>query len=100
MFFALAKAARASRETADSMAGLEHANHRAAEITFPNGCHVAEVEKIDPNTGGAVIEALLFSTQNKPSSTIRPHHQNPLRSSPGPLRDRTGMAQALLSTRC
>jgi carbon-monoxide dehydrogenase large subunit len=55
--FAVAKAARDPAKLPAGMEpGLDMKHHRVPPAqTFPNGCHIAEVE-IDPNTGGVVIE--------------------------------------------
>ena len=54
----LAEVARASHQmTGDDVApGLAHrATHLCDRYTFPNGCHVAEVE-IDPETGEVTLD--------------------------------------------
>ncbi|HEY2531873.1 MAG TPA: xanthine dehydrogenase family protein molybdopterin-binding subunit [Xanthobacteraceae bacterium] len=55
---AVARAARDPAKLPPSMApGLDTTHHRVPPAqTFPNGCHVVEVE-IDPATGGVTIEA-------------------------------------------
>jgi carbon-monoxide dehydrogenase large subunit len=54
----LEEVARASYQTPDDdvAAGLAHrATHLCDRYTFPNGCHIAEVE-IDPETGGVRLD--------------------------------------------
>ena len=58
----LEEVARASYQTAgDDVAGLAHqATHLCDRYTFPNGCHVAEVE-IDPDTGEVKLDRYVIS---------------------------------------
>jgi len=55
--FAVAKAARDTAKLPAGMEpGLDTTHHRVPPAqTFPNGCHIVEVE-IDPNTGAVAIE--------------------------------------------
>ena len=55
--FAVAKAAHdPAKRPAGMEPGLDTTGHRVPPAeTFPNGCHIVEVE-IDPNTGGVTIE--------------------------------------------
>jgi carbon-monoxide dehydrogenase large subunit len=60
---ALGEVARASYQTPgdDVAPGLAHkATHLCDRYTFPNGCHVAEVE-IDPETGEVTLERYVIS---------------------------------------
>ena len=60
--------------------------------TFPNGCHIVEVE-IDPDTGAVAIDALHRGRR------FRPHHQSAAAGRPGPWRHRAGHRPGAARTR-
>src|SRR3954462_16005437 len=92
----LEEVARPSRQSpgADIAPGLAHrATHLCDQYTFPNGCHVAEVE-IDPATGKVTLDRyVIFDDYGRlldPRLTLGQVHGGVVR----------GIGQALLEQAC
>ena len=83
--FQVAKAARDPAKLPAGMEpGLDATHHRVPPAqTFPNGCHIVEVE-IDPGTGAGQHRTLHDRRR------LRPHHQSAAARRTGAWRDRAG----------